>query len=213
MKRNFKFLAVALLGLTIASCNTNNETTANEATVEKCVYSYDNTSSKVGFTAYKFLSKAGVGGAFNEINVTNANEDEDAIHVIEGLNFEIPIASLNTKDAGRDENISKFFFATINTDKILGKVIALNPNGEAILEITLNGITNKVVGQYTFEEDVNFHFNAEIDVNEWNAEKGLTALNTQCKELHTDHANGDKESKLWSEVAIAFSTTLKKECK
>ncbi len=216
MKKSSRLLFVALLGLAITSCSSKSENTttdANEVKTEVCTYSYDNTSSKVEFSAYKFLRKAAVGGVFNDLNVTGGEASEDAAKVIKSLSFEIPISGIDTKDAGRDQKVSTLFFGTINTNEITGKVVKLDAaKGEATLSITMNGISNDVVGKYTLE-DANFSFNAEINVNDWKAEKGIEVLNKECKELHTDVANGDKVSKLWPDVSIAFTTTLKKECK
>lgn len=213
MKKNVIVLMTAFIGLTFSSCkNAATEDNKQEVKEEICTYSYDNSSSKVGFTAYKFLSKTGVGGAFNELTVTGGEANEDAQKVIESLGFEIPISSIDTKDAGRDAKISKFFFGTIKTDKITGKVIKLDASkGEATLSITMNGVSKEVTGKYTLAE-ADFSFEAEINVDNWNAQSGITALNNECKVLHTDVANGDKESKLWSDVTISFSTTLKKSC-
>lgn len=211
MKKSSKLLFVALLGLALTNC-TNKSEEANDVNTEVCTFSYDNSSSNVGFTSYKFLSKAGVGGAFNDFNVSGGEANEDAAKVIESLSFEIPISGLDTKDAGRDQNISTYFFGTINTNEITGKVVKLDAEkGEATLSITMNGISNDVVGKYTLI-DTDFSFNAEINVNDWKAEQGIEALNEECKALHTDVANGDKVSKLWPDVSISFTTTLKKEC-
>jgi hypothetical protein len=73
----------------------------------------------------------------------------------------------------------------------------------------MNKIKKDVVGEYTLE-DANFSFTATIDVLDWKAGSAITALNTTCKDLHT---GADGKSKLWSEVDLSFTTTLKKECK
>lgn len=214
MKKSAMVIMAIALGLSLSSCNNTAETKqGTEAAVKTCLFSYDNASSSVGFTAYKFLSKKGVGGVFKEINVQGMQENEDAQKVIESLSFEIPIASLDTKDAGRDAKINKFFFETIQTAKITGKVLKLDSSkGEASLSITMNGISKDVSGKYSLE-DGHFVFNTDINVADWNALPGIEALNKECAALHTDKANGEKEPKLWSDVTISFETTLKKECK
>ncbi|HLV41286.1 MAG TPA: hypothetical protein VKY37_03315, partial [Brumimicrobium sp.] len=64
MRKNTKFLFVALAGLMMTSCAGETETTETAvAEVEKtetCYYSYDAANSEMSFTAYKFLGKVGV---------------------------------------------------------------------------------------------------------------------------------------------------------
>src|SRR5690554_1025162 len=215
MRKNTKFLFVALTGLMMSSCAGETEATDTAgADVEKkevCLYSYVAENSEMEFTAYKFLGKTGVGGTFTEINVEGGEKNEDAKALIEGLSFTIPIASLNTKDEGRDVKINTFFFKEINTDVISGEVKSLDDSGKAVLAITMNSITKDVEGAYTLNDNA-FSFDAEIDVLNWDGQAGIDALNEECKELHTDFANGDTESKLWPDVTISFSTELKKEC-
>nr|WP_299204490.1 YceI family protein [uncultured Brumimicrobium sp.] len=215
MRKNTKFLFVALAGLMMSSCAGETETTETAvAEVEKtetCYYSYDAANSEMSFTAYKFLGKVGVGGTFTEINVEGGEKNEDAKALIEGLSFNIPISSISTKDVSRDGKINEFFFGGINTEVISGEVKSLDDSGKAVLAITMNSITKDVEGAYTLNDNA-FSFDAEIDVLNWDGQAGIDALNEECKELHTDFANGDTESKLWPDVTISFSTELKKEC-
>ncbi|MFA5575074.1 MAG: YceI family protein [Brumimicrobium sp.] len=213
MNINRQFLWVAFIGIGFffTSCN-NTETIEAEAvevaeTTNETTYKYDNSTTEIGFTAFKFLNKTGVGGAFDEFEMTVGVEEGNAKEIIEGLSVAIPITGLNTKDESRDGKISNFFFGTINTDVIEGRVIGLYDNGTANFEFTMNGVTNEIEGDYTLEGG-NFNFTAEIDVNDWNAEAGIEALNEECHDLHIDYENGDTESKLWSEVSINFSTQL-----
>lgn len=211
MKKSYLFLLIALIGISMASCSGSTESTdATTDATESCTYSLDNSTTKVGFTAYKFIRKAGVGGGFDNIAIKNSSANENPLKVIEGVEFEIPINGLNTNDVGRDVNITTYFFNVINTENITGKVVKLE-DGKATLEISMNGITNTVEGGYTLEGEV-FNFTADIDVNNWNAQAGIEALNKECYDLHLDHENGDTESKLWPDVAISFSTTLAKSC-
>jgi|SRR5690554_2171039 len=216
MRKNTKFLFVAFAGLMLSSCGESTESTEVEVASSEqekvCFYTYDAGESEMSFTAYKFLSKVGVGGTFTEINVEGGEKNEDAKALIEGLSFNIPISSLSTKDVSRDGKISTFFFGEINTEAIAGAVKSLDETtGKATLAITMNEITNDVIGDYVLNDNA-FSFDAVIDVLDWDGQAGIDALNEECKELHIDLANGDTESKLWSEVAISFSTELKKEC-
>lgn len=72
----------------------------------------------------------------------------------------------------------------------------------------MNDISIDVEGDYTFESNT-FTFDSMVDVASWNGLPGITALNTVCEDLHTGE---DGVSKLWSEVQLSFSTTLKSDC-
>ncbi|MBW7868188.1 MAG: YceI family protein [Brumimicrobium sp.] len=209
MKKNMKFLfALILGGLILVSCTNSNEK-EEEIKNDVIQYTLDAATAKVEFTAYKFLSKKGVGGAFTQINLTGTTVSEDPLAIVRSLNFEIPINSLDTKDAGRDAKINEFFFGTINTEKISGNVVRIDEEtGKAIISITMNNISKEVEGTYEFSEDGFFTFNAEINVEDWDATTGITALNNECKALHT--GEGDNESKLWPDVTISFTTQLVK---
>ncbi|HTO38671.1 MAG TPA: YceI family protein [Brumimicrobium sp.] len=212
MKKNIKFLALAFAGLLMTSCAGNVEVEeVVEETTPECMYSYDAETTEVGFVAYKFLNRTGVGGAFETISMTGVEAANSAIAVLENVSFEIEVESLNTKDAGRDEKVKTFFFKEIDTDVIAGKMVSIDEAGNATVEITMNGVTNNVEGTYTLN-DTEFAFTAEIDVLDWEAGNGIEALNEECHELHIDLANDETESKLWSEVTVSFKTTLTKVC-
>jgi len=210
------FYSVITIGLLFASCGEQSEDQAEQtqekSEIKNCLYSYNPATSELSWTAYKFLSKAGVGGSFTEVQVDSPASTGDAKSMIEALSFKIPIASTETNDAGRNKKIQEFFFGSLtSTELISGKVISLGDNGKATLSITMNEITQEVEGDYTLEGG-RFIYSTEIDVNDWNAEAGIAALNEECKDLHTDLENGDTESKLWSDVSISFSTTLTEVC-
>lgn len=212
MRNKYKFLAVAFAGLLMASCASNTEEVTQEEvhTEQACVYSFNHDETEISFTAYKFLNRTGVGGAFDEFLI-EGEESEDIFELIQSLKYEILVSGLDTKDPSRDGKITEFFFDEINTEFIYGKVVSLDDEGNATIEITMNDITNNVDGKYTLEGE-HFSFEAEIDVLDWDAQAGIDALNEECHALHIDFENGDTESKLWSEVTINFSTKFNKVC-
>lgn len=194
-----------------SSDKTKNENQKIEA-VENCVYSYNTAKTTLDWTAYKFLRKAGVGGTFMSLDVVGSDSSPDAQSLIESLSFSIPVNSIETNDQSRNKKVQELFFGNLELPELIsGKVVSLNDNGIAVIEITMNGITNNVEGQYTLEDN-SFTYTTEIDVLDWEATRGLEALNQACKDLHTDLENGDTESKLWPDVSISFKTVLDKTC-
>ena len=211
MKKNWMLLMLTGVLFACGSEETTTEETDRKV-VQNCIYEYNPVQSKLDWTAYKFLSKAGVGGTFKEIRVEGDTRGGDPKAIISSLSFSIPITSIETNDPSRNGKIQNFFFGSLeNTELISGRVVSLGDDGKAVLAITMNGITQDVEGSYTLEDNV-FTYNTEIDVLNWNAEAGLTALNTECEGLHTDIENGDTESKLWPDVTISFTTSLTKNC-
>ena len=214
MKKVYTFLVLGLLMGSCASEESNDAVSQEQDSqkVENCIYTFNEATTSLEWTAYKFLRKEGVGGAFKMINVEGDKKGGDPREIISSLSFSIPITSTETNDPSRNQKIQDFFFGSLaSTELINGKVVDLGDDGVATLEITMNEITQEVKGEYSLEDNV-FTYNTEIDVLNWNASAGLEALNTECEGLHTDIENGDTESKLWPDVKIAFRTELSKNC-
>lgn len=213
MKKNRLFMIGIVASLFITGCKSGNN--ADEASSKKeevaknCTYSYDNSTTTVGFTSYKFTKKAGVGGVFDNFTVNGAKQDKDPLNVIQSLHITIPVAGINTKNEGRDENIVNYFFKTVGVDTIVGEIISIDAaKKQTTMLLTMNGHSNMVTGDYTLENDT-YKFTGEINVNDWEEGEGITALNEHCKDLHKGE---DGISKLWPDVSISFTTTLHKNC-
>jgi polyisoprenoid-binding protein YceI len=203
------FWSLAIAGtMVFASCGGEAEVEVEDVPVEICFYKYNDASSEFAWTAYKTTDKKPVGGSFNEIEITGDESSDDAVALIESLKFSMNTASVETNDESRNEKVANSFFGTINTPTIDGSVKKLNDGGKAIIEVTMNGISVDVEGDYTLV-DGKFSFTTSIDVSAWNALSGIEALNEVCKDLHT---GDDGVSKTWSEVALSFSTQLESDC-
>lgn len=216
MKKTILFSGL-LIGLLAASCgeqeaNDDKESKVEVNEVENCIYMYNSAKTTLDWTAYKFLRKAGVGGTFTEIQVEGDTKGADPKAILESLSFSIPTSTIETNDVSRNKKIDSIFFNGLeNTAMITGSVVSLGDDGKATLMIKMNDIEKEVTGDYTLEEN-KFSFDTEININDWNVQAQAEALNTACKDLHTDVENGDTESKLWPDVTISFSTELTKEC-
>ena len=209
MKKSYFTSIFVLTALFLGSCGGESpKEEAPEVQEPVCFYSYNYESSEMTWTAFKFNDKTAVGGTFTEINVEGTTEGNDPMAILKSLSFDIPVSTIESQNEDRNGKIIKHFFGTIGTENITGKVIDLSENGEATLEVSMNNIAKEVKGQYTFVDD-KFEFSATIDVADWKAIPGITALNKICKDLHT---GTDGVSKLWSEVDLKFSTTLASDC-
>lgn len=215
MKRSI--FAIALISTVLVSCSSEDkkekQTDVEVKKIENCVYTYMPGKTDLRFTAYKFLRKAGVGGTFTGLQVEGDLSGAVPKDIFESMSFTIPTSTVETNNLDRNKKIDSLFFGNLEaTSVITGEVIKLDEStGMATLEITMNEITNEVQGEYRLEEN-KFNFSTEINVNDWNAQEGISALNEACKDLHTDVENGDTESKLWPDVTIEFESVLEKKC-
>ncbi|PCJ23202.1 MAG: hypothetical protein COA97_12045 [Flavobacteriales bacterium] len=204
-----------LTAITITSCG-GNETTEKaitESTGETCFYSYDETAgTQVRWTAFKTTAKKGVGGQFDQVNVTAGEKSTKITDVIQEIKFNIPTSSTNTADEGRDSKIVESFFGAMNqTDIILGQVKSVegdNTSGTCTFYLTINNIEKETILNYVVE-DATIRLTGEIDMIDFGAEDAVASLNEVCGPLHTGE---DGVTKTWSVVELVIETTLKKEC-
>ncbi len=213
------FLPIAVFtALAITSCG-GEETTATteknttENTEEICFYSYDETAgAQVRWTAFKTTAKKGVGGQFDQVNVTAGEKSTKITEVLETIKFNIVTSSTNTSDEGRDAKIVKSFFGVMSeTDLILGQVKNVsgdNTSGTCSFYLTINNIEKETVLDYVVE-GATIILTGEIDVINWGAEDAVASLNEVCGPLH---AGEDGITKTWSVVELEIETTLKKSC-
>lgn len=201
----------------LVSCG-GEDTEKNEETSEKkeekkeevCMYSYDPTSTVVGWTGFKFTEKTGVPGNFDVIAVSDVQDGNSPYEVLKNASFEIPVSSTNTKNPDRDMKIKKQFFGTMmQSDTIKGKISSWEEGSNtAMLTLMLNGMEKDVEVEMSIEGE-NVALSSTIDVKEFNAQSSVDSLNAVCEDLHT---GADGVSKLWSEVDLNVTTTLKKSC-
>jgi len=233
MKRYFHFLFIATAAFFISACgnapkhtdeSTNNdseydETQADDTNKEEedkkgCVYTYVHDSTKVSFTAFKYESKAGVGGTFTECDVFALAEKGSCQEVLTGMEFRIPVASSSTANDDRDKKIAEHFWANLDkTDYITGEVLSTTgdeTSGSALLNLTLNGMSQEIEGTYTVAEDGHIQLETSVDMTDFNGLEAIAALNKVCEDLHRE-APGE-ESKLWPNVAVTVTGFLLKDC-
>lgn len=202
MKRILKSVPL-FIGITIlVACGGKNEQKATEAT-EKVTYSYDGNSSIIEWTSFKYESKAPVKGTFKTLNVTSINDAADVKTLAESFAFSIPVSSIATQDESRDAKIIQFFFKVMSTDDLKGRIVKLTDDGVVELEVTMNGITDIIKGDYKID-GTRFSFTATMDMAKWQAQKAIDTLNENCKANHTE--NG--VTKVWTEVDLSFSTDV-----
>ena len=191
------------------------KTTASDSIAESqkeapknCDFVYDAANTTVGFGAFKTTAKAEVKGAFESFDVLNTKVGTDASEVFGEATFIVYVNSLETKDAGRNTRIKEHFFNSFSIpDSLTGKVISIE--GDSIkIALTMNGISKDVMLSYQQTENT-VDLAGTINVLNWDASKGLAALNKACEDLHK---GADGVSKTWADVNLYISSTLKEKC-
>ena len=91
MKKNIVISCIALLSICIISCKSSPKKEVIK--VPESSYSLDQSSSKVGWTAYKTTDKAPVKGEFKKIAITNPKSSGNASELLNGVEFSIPVSS------------------------------------------------------------------------------------------------------------------------
>lgn len=206
LKNKISLLAIGSLFL--ISCGGEVQEEVVVDTQSTCIYKYDESSTSVGWTAFKFTEKTGVSGVFDKVNVLISEPTDDLFKTLTGASFTIPVESVNSKNEDRDMKINAHFFGAMqSTDLISGLVKDINTS-EAIVELTMNGISKDYTGQVVTEGET-IAFSTTINLTDFEAEFAIDSLNTICQDLHTGK---DGISKLWTELDIHVKTTLIKVC-
>ncbi|MDX1349205.1 MAG: YceI family protein [Putridiphycobacter sp.] len=208
MTKSKQILLATIGSLLFVACSGEAKKEAEVETPKPCIYNYDEASTSVNWTAFKFTEKTGVGGTFDKVNVLISSPAEDMYTTLTGASFTIPIETVNSANEDRDGKIQAHFFgAMASTDVISGIVKSISETA-ATVEITMNGVSKDYEGAVTVEGE-KISFACTIDMTDFEAGYAIDSLNTVCDDLHKGK---DGISKLWTEVDINVETTLKKTC-
>jgi polyisoprenoid-binding protein YceI len=203
MKTTNVLVLFVLVTLTLSSCKKTKKVELKKATKS---YTIDSKATTINWTAYKTTDKVPVKGEFKEITL-NQEKSATPIEALNAVKFSIPVASIFTKDTIRDGKLKKFFFGKmIDTKNITGS-FALKGDNTGSLMLTMNGVTKELPITYTIKDEL-VTVEGTLDLNNWQAQAALSALDIACKDLHSGK---DGIPKTWSEVKIEATTQLKSE--
>lgn len=201
MRNLLIYFMLILLSFTTYSCK------KTKVETPKAKYSIETKTTTINWTAYKTTAKLPVKGVFNEVNVSNIKNSGTPKEAISGLEFSIPITSIDSKDATRDAKLIKDFFGAMkDTQNLTGK-INLAENGKGSINLTMNGITFELPMTYIISGQL-AEINATLNLDNWQSKLAIEALNKVCNEKHK---SDDGISKTWNEVDIHVVTYLKVE--
>ena len=204
MRKTILVLAVSVLTLLTYSCK---KEAKKEVEQPKKVYQLTPDNVSIHWTAYKMTEKVPVKGTFKKV-VFDKVAAATPVKTINDLKFSIPVSSIFSNDSIRDYKLVNSLFGTMkDTEKINGE-ISLGDNGKGTASITLNGLKKDVDVTYK-EKEGTIEIHTVIDLDNWQAQAAIAALNEVCLEKHTGK---DGKSVTWSEVAIDVTAiTVKKE--
>lgn len=159
----------------------------------------------VSWTAYKTPLKIGVGGHFNTLDLKAASVKADTLSaLLTGSTVKIAVASVDSKNKGRDEKLLNDFFKQMAGPDIKAKIVKLEEkSGIVTIAVTMNGVTRDVPMQYSFS-DGRVSADGVIDLIDFKAQNALTSINTACYDLH--------QGKTWSDINIGFTMDIKAAC-
>ncbi|MEH0155860.1 YceI family protein [Limibacter armeniacum] len=220
-KQLMTITAAALVAFGAISCNkaTQQENTSSvevaETKTEKQVFTFDKANTSVLWTAFKFTEKAGVGGKFDEFEVTpKVTSAESPMAIMNALTFSIPVSSVNSSNPDRDGKLREHFFGKMaNTEAITGTIKAVEGDdkaGTATVTVKLNDVEKDLSMKYTVSEKEDdapgtIRLTGTIDVAEFGATPALEALNGVCEDLHK---GSDGKSVLWPTVDVVVKSVL-----
>jgi len=216
--KNALFGILSILFLFSCSTEQKKESTTKDKTVEikkaDCSYSVmSEASASVNWTAFKFNEKVGVGGSFDKVSISgNKNMSTKVTDILNGTRFIIMTESINSKNPERDAKIVKSFFGTmVNTPSINGQIQnakGTNNVGKCEALVVMNEVEKTVDLDYKIKGD-KVTLTGSLNVNNWNGQGAIAALNEVCSLLHK---GADGKSKLWPDVDLKIETTLKVTC-
>ncbi len=91
-----------------------------------------------------------------------------------------------------------------DTESLLGTVKELKEDGTGVLTLTMNDVTNDVPVEVLIE-GTKVEFTTTINLENWQAQTAVEALNEECGDLH---AGSDGVSFLSPDVKIVITSIL-----
>jgi hypothetical protein len=196
MKKIIFYSTLLLLIITVSCKEVKKDSSENK--ILKQNYSIDFKKTTLNWTAYKTTEKIPVKGVFQEVEIKNNKSASTVVGVLDGLEFEIPVSSIYSKDSIRDWKLKEYFFGVMkNTLKLTGK-FHTEKNGKGKIRLSMNGLLKELPFTYVVQGDT-IDVNATMNLDTWKAQAAIESLNVVCNEKHK---GADGISKTWNEVAI-----------
>jgi YceI-like domain len=204
MKKLSLISFLLIVTVTIFSCKQHEKKVTKQ--LEKS-FSVEAKSTTINWIAYKTTKKLPVKGQFKKVTIENTKNASTTLEALNGLKFNIPVSSLFTNDTIRDGKLKKFFFGTMKNTNSISGTLSMNSETSGLVELTMNGISKALPITCTINNQM-VKIEAQMNLDNWQTQLAIEALNIACKDLHT---GDDGISKTWNEVKIEVVTNLKYE--
>ena len=208
-----KLVLICLASFSLLSCenqtktdNTDEQSNKTEELVKEVeALAFDTQNITINWTGYKKTEKTPVKGVFQVANVSNIKSSSNIVEALNGVEFEIPVSSIFSKNEDRDSKLQELFFGVMDNTLSLKGSLTLEENGDGYIDLLMNGVQNKLAIKYQSFDD-SLSLSGILDLIDWKAEEAVKSLNEACLDLHK---GDDGLSKTWSEVAVSATIRVK----
>lgn len=159
-----------------------------------------NGDLEVKWTGFKTEKKAPVSGTFNNVKLDIKSSDDLATFLKSSI-VTIETKSLESKNPGRNLNITSTLFALSTAKEIKGSIELVDTTkNELILNVVMNEVQKQVPMKYEITEGV-IMAKGSIDILDFDMESSYLAFAKKCGALH--------QNKSFSDVNIEFKIPFK----
>lgn len=119
--------------------------------------SIDPAKASADFTAYKAANKVPVPGSFNEPKFSFKTTSGSVAEILSGAKANIDFNKIETKNPGRNKNITSKLVAHMGTPEIVVDFLSAkgsDTSGEIEAQVQMNGVKKPVAMKYSVENGV-----------------------------------------------------------
>ena len=201
MKKILLMVTVLAVSFSTISCK---KKASKEIKVEPG-FTIDTNKSEINWTAFKTSDKVPVKGKFTKLNIIKSSPGKTFIETLNGTEFSIPVSSIFSNNADRDNKLKTLFFGVMKNAEILSGTIHISDATSGYVDFSMNGIIEKLPFSCTVS-DKSIEIKTIMNTDTWQAQAAITSINNACLDLHK---GADGISKTWSDVAIDISVYFK----
>jgi len=195
---------VALFSACTDCCKKSETETPVVAETVECLYSFDESATKVFWAAYKTDDKLKVVGQFKELKTDRTEQKFSSLEeLVNGVNFSINTASSASGDEIRDLSLKDYFFQLFTENfEINGSLTEMN---EESITATINlfGTIKNIKLTYSADEEV-LKMKGTLSLEEFGALKAYNSIHEKCFDLH--------KGKTWDDVDVIIEVPILKDC-
>ncbi len=203
-----RIIALSVFALFAACTESKQKDTAVVPAVAEqtdCLYSFDESATKVFWAAYKTEDKLKVVGQFKELKTDRAKQQFSSLEeLVNGINFSINTASSASGDEIRDLSLKEYFFKLFTENFTIDGSLAEMTEESITATINMFGVAKNIVLTYSADEDV-LKMKGALSLKEFGALNAYNSIHKKCFDLH--------KGVTWDEVNVIIEVPVLKDCK